>query len=322
MASATSSVSWGGLWQTVYELPDAKDALPELEHVAKGFAALEAARTIPDVKTALLAWFGDKHTRNRLNSSLLDQLYLLLTVPLKQHPYICATVLGFTHALQFLLRLDDAPDKDGLVQVLAWAREHRQEDIVKYLTDLGVRRTWFVSQTPFVIEERVHQAGTIPRTQDVFYWIEPVTQGEHIILTDNGNPLFVFSERLLFDTPFPQVLLYLTHLGVTGAVRCGVGDLTKASRSTLSSLLQVHDLRYRHNKMGFILNHGRIHAQGHIPDSAIRLFEVEAGKEFTDQHSSHVAPMSTLALPDLSDEAVYEIKRLTGWSWMRLFAVS
>lgn len=311
---------WGGLWQTVCELPDAKDALLGLEHAAKGFAALEAARTLADVKTVLLQWFGDKHTRNHLNSPLLDQLYLLLTVPFKQHPYIAATVLGFPHALQFLLRLDDAPDKRGrgMIQVLGWAREHHQDAVVKYLSNQGVPCTLLVLQTPFQEDVRVY-TRVVERKQDVLHWIEPVTNGEPVTLSGNGNVLFNFSERLVFNVPFPQILLYLTHFEVSGPVRCGCGDLTESSRKLMCDRNNADGFGYKQGGQQFRVCRGVIGPS--LPFVPRPLSNVDINELSTGNKAVHVAALPALAHPDLSDEVVNEIKRLTGWSWMRLFGL-
>ncbi len=322
MASAVSSVPWGGLWQTVCELPDSGDALPGLEHAVKGFAALEAARTLADVKTALFEWFGDKQTRDRFNSPILDQLYLLFTMPFRQNVYITATVLGFSHTLQFLLRLDDAPDKHGQRQILGWAVEHHQDAIVKYLSDQGVPRTLLVSSTPFQVKEHVY-ARTIERGHDVLYWIEPVNLGEQVTLSGNGNVLFVFSERLVFDVPFLEILLYLTHLSVSGPVRCGCGNLTELSRQKLCHYHKSRGFHYVHGGHQFALSRGVI-----TPVDAEQIINAEPLStlftnelDIEDRTATRIAPLRVLAYPDITDEVVHEIKRLTGLSYVCLFGL-
>lgn len=291
-----------------------------MEHAVKGFAALEAARTLPDVKSAFFEWFGDKQTRDRLNSPILDQLYLLFTRTFKQNAYITATALGFTHTLHFLLRLHDAPDKDGQRQILGWAWEHHQDAIVKHLSDQGVPRTLLVSATPFQIKERVY-AHAIERKHDVLYWIEPVNLGEQVTLSGNGVVLFVFSERLVFDIPFPQLVLYLTHLSVSGSVRCGYGQLTESSRQKVHHYHKSRGFRYVHGDHQFVLSRGTI-----TPATADRFAGMPAEPLATvfaedGQTTYRVPPLRVLAYPDISDEVVHEIKRLTGLSYARLFGL-
>lgn len=315
---------WGGLWQTVCELPDAKDALPDLAHTAKGFATLEAARTVPGVKTALLEWFGDKHTRNRLNSPLLDQLHFLFTAPLSQNVYIAATVFGLTAALVFLLRLDDAPPNNLLSHVLGWAEDYHRDDIVEYLSQKGVLPTHFVIQTPFQLTERVFTSQILPSSCDVLYWIEPVTQGEAVRLIVNADTLLTFSGRLVFDTPFPFLLLPYQPLSVSSPVRCGTSYLTNTSRRTIFKRVGLSDIFYHLKATDSLVHfsHGCISRFRATNIATTREFvDVLDTKPGTDQDPvpSPVAPLRAAVTFEVSDEQVQEIKRLTGLSYTTLF---
>lgn len=193
--------TWGGLVDTLRELPDAADIQDDL----LGFVALERVTTVAETKDAITLWFYKVETRERFMSPMLDQLYLLLCglASIFKNVYQTAIIYHCWDAYRFLFRLSDAPtlpaQLDPLVDCAAY------HEAWCFYADL-LRRGGLATALRVVapLSARIHTDPNIDgQYADVLIWIESRNDKPVQLCTVLGFPLATFTTRFVFPTPLP-----------------------------------------------------------------------------------------------------------------------
>lgn len=231
MASLDSQVKstprrrvWGGLVDILRDLNDAGDVKEELVRVLE----LETMQTLEQTRNHLAFNFADSKTRNRLNSPLLDALFLVLcSCPWTSDPLLVAVSLSLKDALLFLLELPGSPPRPDQVEYLAkWAWIYRETEIEQVLSPYRKERQEPVQDTVLNVSEVLHDTH-ISRYHDILYWIESADgSNEPVEFSFLGNDKrFSFTGRQVFDPPLPYVAVVFNCLRVSRPVRVNGGWL-------------------------------------------------------------------------------------------------